>query len=70
VLIRRRVEPASIDFPVRVGVHIPSYITSYPLPEEVNEYLPGYEGYRYFVTNDEAVIVDPDTMEVVAVLEE
>ncbi len=70
VLIRRRVEPASVDFPVRVGARIPNYITSYPLPEEVHEYLPDYEGYRYFVTNDEVVLVDPDTLEVVAVLED
>ena len=70
VLIRRRVEPARVDFPVRVGARSPNYITSYPLPEEVHEYLPDYEGYRYFVTNDEVVLVDPDTLEVVAVLED
>ncbi|MFL6825619.1 MAG: DUF1236 domain-containing protein [Bradyrhizobium sp.] len=63
-------EPVNVDFPIRVGARIPSYITSYNLPEEIYDYLPGYEGYRYFVAGDEVVIVDPQTLEVVAVLEE
>jgi hypothetical protein len=70
MLVRRRIGPESVDFPVRIGARIPSYITSYRLPDEVYDYLPGYEGYRYFVTGDEVVILDPDTMEVVAVLED
>jgi hypothetical protein len=68
-LIRRRVEPTSVDFPLRVGARVPNYISSYELPDEVYDYAPGYEGYRYFITGDEAVIVDPETMEVVAVLD-
>jgi Protein of unknown function (DUF1236) len=70
ILVRRRVEPVNIDFPIRVGERVPTYITSYTLPEEVYEYVPGYEGYRYFVTGDEVVIVDPQTMEIVSVLED
>jgi hypothetical protein len=70
ILVQRRVEPVNVDFPLRVGAHVPNYIRSYELPEEVYDYLPGYERYRYFVAGDEVVIVDPDSMEVVAVLEE
>ena len=70
VLVRRQVEPAHLDFRVRVGARIPSYVTAYDLPQEVLSWAPGYEGYRYFETEDEIVIVDPDTMEVVAVLDQ
>ena len=70
LLVRRRVEPVNVDFPLRVGARVPSYITSYNLPQEVYEYIPGYEGYRYFVAGDEVVIVDPDTMEIVSVIED
>jgi len=70
ILVRRRVEPARVDFPVRIGARVPAYVTSYELPEEIYDYAPGYEGYRYFVANDEIVIVDPETMEVVAVLDD
>jgi hypothetical protein len=64
------VEPVRVDFPLRIGARVPNYITSYELPDEIYDYAPGYEGYRYFVTGDEVVIVDPTTMEIVAVLEE
>ena len=70
VLVHRRVQPANIDFPIRIGARIPAYIESYDLPQEVYEWAPGYEGYRYFETEDEIVIVDPQTMEVVAVLDQ
>jgi hypothetical protein len=70
ILVRRRVEPARVDFPIRIGARVPAYVTSYELPEEIYDYAPGYEGYRYFVANDEVVIVDPETSEVVAVLED
>jgi hypothetical protein len=70
LLVRRRVEPVNVDFPLRIGARVPSYITSYNLPQEVHEYIPGYEGYRYFIAGDEVVIVDPDTMEIVSVIED
>lgn len=68
ILVRRHVEPAQVDFPVRVGARVPEYVTSYDLPDEIYDYAPGYEGYRYFFANDEIVIVDPETMEIVAVM--
>jgi Protein of unknown function (DUF1236) len=70
IIVGRRVEPAHVDFPIRIGARVPSYVTSYQLPEEIYDYAPGYEGYRYFMANDEIVIVDPETMEVVAVLDD
>lgn len=67
--MRRQVAPVNIDFPLRIGARVPGYLTMYDLPDEIYDYAPGYEGYRFFVTNDDVVIVDPETMEVVAVLE-
>jgi Protein of unknown function (DUF1236) len=64
------VEPAHVDFPIRIGARLPEYITSYDLPDEIYDYAPGFEGYRYFIANDEIVIVDPETMEVVSVIED
>ena len=67
--MRRQVAPVNIDFPLRIGARVPGYLTTYDLPDEIYDYAPGYEGYRFFVTNDDVVIVDPETMEVIAVLE-
>jgi hypothetical protein len=38
------------------------------LPEEVIEIVPQYEGYDYIIVGDNILIVDPATMEIVAVL--
>jgi len=40
----------------------------YVLPSDIVSIVPEYEGYRYFVYEDEIVIVDPDTLEIVAVI--
>ena len=39
-----------------------------PLPPTVIEIVPQYRGYDYFLVGDQIVIVDPDTLEIVAVL--
>ena len=43
---------ANIDFPISVG----------------NEIQPAWRGYEYFVVGDQVVIVDPATMQIVAVI--
>ncbi|MGY3506978.1 hypothetical protein ACVW16_000227 [Bradyrhizobium sp. USDA 4474] len=35
ILVRRHVEPAQIDFPIRIGARVPEYVTSYELPDEI-----------------------------------
>jgi len=70
VLVQRRVQPANIDFPIRIGEQIPSYVELYDLPQEAYYWAPRFQGYRYFETEDNIVIIDPQTMEVVAVLDQ
>jgi hypothetical protein len=69
-LIHRHYRPADIDFPVRVGVRVPSNVYLYEVPEDIIGYAPEFEGYRYFVTDaDQIAVVDPETGEIVAVLD-
>jgi hypothetical protein len=39
------------------------------LPPVLVEINPQWRGYRYFVYNDEIVIIEPDTLRIVAVLD-
>ena len=57
-----------VDFDVRVGVRVPRTVHFVTLPEEVVRIVPQYRGYRYFIVREEIVIVDPDTLEIVAVI--
>jgi hypothetical protein len=38
------------------------------LPPDVVRVVPGYKGFDYIVTEDQLLIIDPDTMEIIAIL--
>jgi hypothetical protein len=42
----------------------------FPVPEAVFAFLPFYRAYSYFVVGDDVCIVDPDTYQVVDVIDE
>jgi hypothetical protein len=57
-----------VDFDVRVGTRIPrDRIHLVPVPETLVQIDPEWEGFLYFVYDDEIVVVDPNDMEIVAV---
>jgi hypothetical protein len=58
----------SAGFALSVGARVPARIHLYPLPAEIFEIVPEYQGYDYILVGDEVVIVDPVTLEVVAVI--
>ena len=41
----------------------------YPLPTEVVTIYPEWRGYDYILIGDQIVVIDPDTREIVAILE-
>jgi Protein of unknown function (DUF1236) len=59
----------NVTFSLSVGTKVPrSNIHLVAVPEEVVEIVPDYQGFLYFVVNDEIVIVDPETYEIVDVI--
>jgi hypothetical protein len=57
-----------VGFPIFVGASVPSDYAFYDVPEDVVEYVPEYQGYKYIVVGDELLIIDPDTWEIVAII--
>lgn len=57
-----------IDIDVRVGVVVPRSVTLHAVPAEVIVLVPDYRAYRYFIYDDQVIVVDPDTLEIVDVL--
>ena len=55
---------------MNVGTRIPESVHLYPLPGEVVEFYPAWRGYDYIVVGSQIMIIDPDTHQVVAILEE
>jgi hypothetical protein len=56
------------DFDVRVGVTVPRTVHVATLPVEVVTIVPQYRGFDYVLVGDALLIIDPHTMEIVAVL--
>jgi hypothetical protein len=59
----------NINFSINVGTVVPSSVRVVEVPDTIIRINPRWKGYRYFVYNDEIVIVEPRTLKIVAVLE-
>jgi hypothetical protein len=68
-LINSKVERVTnVNFSIRVGARVPRTVHFYPLPVEIVEIVPEYQGYEYVLVGDEILIIDPVTLEIVAIL--
>jgi Protein of unknown function (DUF1236) len=69
IIKKEKVEPTRLNISVHVGARVPASVHYYPLPTAVVEVYPEWRGYNYILVGDQIVIIDPDTCEVVAILE-
>jgi hypothetical protein len=56
------------NFNVSVGVTVPRTVHVAVLPPEVVTIVPEYRGFEYVVVGDQLLIIDPNTLEIVAIL--
>src|SRR5262249_21515762 len=61
---------ARVQFTRRVGTHIPRSVGLFAVPAAVLAIFPYYRDYRYVVEDETICIVDPETYEIVDVLDE
>lgn len=57
-----------VNFSLNVGTVVPRTVHIVAVPETLVVIHPQWRGYRYFVVGDEIVIVEPDSLKIVAVL--
>lgn len=58
----------NVDFDVRIGTRIPRSVHFTALPEDIVRIVPEYRGYDYVLVRDEILIIDPQTLEIVAII--
>jgi Protein of unknown function (DUF1236) len=58
----------NVNFDVTVGAKVPSSVHIVVVPQDVVEIVPQYEGFDYVVVGEQILIIDPDSMEIVAVI--
>ena len=58
----------SPNFSVSVGARVPRDVHVSVLPPEVVTIVPEYRGFEYVLVGDQLLIIDPNTLEIVAIL--
>jgi hypothetical protein len=58
-----------VNFNIAIGVAVPRNVHVEVLPEDVVEIVPQYEGFEYVMVGDQILIIDPDSLEIVAIIQ-
>ena len=62
------VTPAAVDTELAVGAMVPEDVTLNPVPAEIIGSAPDLEGHEFFVVDDRIHVVDPETREIVTII--
>ena len=65
----RRVIPPS-DVEIRAGAAVPPTVVLSPLPESLYVQVPELTPYKYFYVNNQLVLVDPRTSQVIDIIDQ
>ena len=66
---QQNIKPVTnINFSISVGTRVPRDVSFHPLPAEIITVYPDWRGYEFFLVRDEIIVVNPRTLEIVAVL--
>jgi hypothetical protein len=57
------------NFEVSVGTQVPRTVRFMAIPQTIVEIQPEWRGFAYFMIGDRMVIIDPGTMEIVAIVD-
>jgi hypothetical protein len=67
---QQHIKPVTnINFNISVGTRVPRDVGFHPLPAEIITVYPDWRGYEFFLVNDEIIVVNPRTLEIIAVLD-
>jgi hypothetical protein len=70
-VIREKVKAqplTNVNFSVSVGTRVPREVRYYPLPAEIVSIYPAWSGYHFILVNDQIVIIEPSSFEIVAII--
>jgi hypothetical protein len=70
VIREQRVQPiTNVNFSLSVGTRVPRDVSFHTLPDRVVTIYPEWRGFRFIRVKEQIVIVDPNTFEIVAILD-
>jgi hypothetical protein len=70
VIKSQNVRPVTnVNFSISVGTRVPRNVGFHPLPAEIVTIYPEWRGYEFFLVNDQIIVVNPRTLEIVDVID-
>jgi hypothetical protein len=70
VIKSQHVQPVTnVNFSISVGTRVPRNVGFHPLPVEIVTIYPEWRGYEFFLVNDQIIVVNPRTLEIVDVID-
>jgi hypothetical protein len=70
VIKSQNVRPVTnVNFSISVGTRVPRNVGFHPLPAEIVTVYPDWRGYEFFLVSDQIIVVNPRTLEIVAVID-
>jgi hypothetical protein len=70
VIKQRNVQSVTnVNFSISVGTRVPRDVAFQPLPAEVVTIYPEWRGYDFILVRDQILVIEPDTHEIVAVID-
>jgi hypothetical protein len=66
----QHVQPGTnVNFSISIGARVPRNVRFHPLPAEIVTIYPEWRGYEFFLVNNQIVVVNPRTLEIVDVID-
>jgi hypothetical protein len=70
VIRDQHVQPVTnVNFSISVGSRVPRDVSFHPLPAEIVTIYPDWRGYQFVMVRDQILVIDPESFEIVAVLD-
>jgi hypothetical protein len=70
VIKSQHVQPVTnVNFSISVGTRVPRNVGFHSLPTEIVTIYPEWRGYEFFLVNDQIIVVNPRTLEIVDVID-
>ena len=70
VIRDQHVQPVTnVNFSISVGTRVPRDVSFHPLPAEIVTIYPDWRGYEFILVRDQILVIDPSSLEIVAVLD-
>jgi hypothetical protein len=68
-IAQRRITPlTNVNFSIAIGTPVPRSVRLRALPSDLVAFVPDYRGYSYFVVEQQIMIVEPASHEIVAIV--